>query len=255
MSAPSVVITGAGRGIGAETAAVLAARGWRVIVADLDAGAASLRAEALNQTHLVAGDHLSVEIDVADEASVDHAFGLIGRSTGALAGLVNGAGVIHRQPAETYDLTRWRQQLDVHLTGSMLCSQRAYPLLKRRGSAAIVNLASVGSTLGLAGRLGYATAKAGVLGMTRTLATEWGGSGVRVNAVAPGYVATEMVKSGLRAGTLSQAKLIGRTPMGRLAEPREIGTVIAFLLSEDASYINGATLRADGGLTIDGRFE
>lgn len=137
----------------------------------------------------------------------------------------------------------------------MLFSQAAYPQLRASAGGSIVNVASIGAILGLPGRLAYTTAKAGILGLTRTLASEWGRTGVRVNAVAPGYVKTEMVESGIRSGNLDQGILTERTSLGRLAEPEEIAAVIAFLLSSDASYVNGATIRVDGGLTIDGKFD
>ncbi len=255
MASPTVVITGAAQGIGAATATLLASRGWRVVIVDLSSERAAERAAALGDASPVAGGHLSFGFDVSDEAAVTAAFDSLGEQVGSIEGLVNGAGVLFRTPAAEIDLGRWRQQLEVHLTGAMLCSRAAYPLVRRANRGAIVNIASVGSSFGLPGRLAYATAKSGILGLTRTLAVEWGREGIRVNAVAPGYVATEMVQSGLRSGSLSEAALVARTPLGRLAQPSEIGEVIAFLLSDAASFVNGAIVRADGGLTIDGRFE
>jgi 3-oxoacyl-[acyl-carrier protein] reductase len=254
MTARSVLITGAAQGIGAETARYLAARGWRVIIADLSLEKAAERVQELDTSFPVDGGHIAKGMNVADEEQVGAVFAELTEEIGELHGLVNGAGVLFRMPAEEFETASWRLQLEVHLTGAMLCSRFAFPLLKKAGGAAIVNIASVGATFGLPGRLAYATAKSGVVGLTRTLAVEWGPQGIRVNAVAPGYVATEMVQSGLRSGALSQDNLVARTPLGRLAEPSEIASVISFLLSDDASFVHGAVLKTDGGLTIDGTF-
>lgn len=254
MELKTALITGAAQGIGAETARVLAERGWRTITADLNATSARAAAEALDAAFPVAGGHIGVGVDVSNEASVNDLFATIAAETDVLSGVVNGAGIIVRGAAEDYETALWSRQLDVHLTGAFLISRAAFPLLTRAVGGSIVNIASVGSTFGLPGRIAYSTAKSGIVGFTRTLAAEWGRIGLRVNAVAPGYVATEMVKSGLRSGSLSEDKLFERTPLGRLAEPREIGTAISFLLSDDASFVNGSVLRVDGGLTIDGAF-
>ena len=254
MDIKTALITGAAQGIGAETARVLAERGWRIIVADLQAQAAEDFAEQLDAEFPAEGGHLGLGVDVSDEDSVNAMFEAVQHYTDSLQGLVNGAGIIIRAAAESYDTAAWQRQLDIHLTGAFLLSRGAFPLLTARASGSIVNIASVGATFGLPGRIAYSTAKSGIAGFTRTLAAEWGPRGIRVNSVAPGYVATEMVKSGLRAGTLSEDKLFTRTPLGRLAEPREIATSIAFLLSDDASFVHGSMLKVDGGLTIDGTF-
>jgi 3-oxoacyl-[acyl-carrier protein] reductase len=247
------VVTGAGQGIGAATATLLASRGWRVAVLDKSADQANARVAELEEAFQVSG-HQAVAIDVTDEHAVDEAFKELLARLGPVHGLVNGAGVLFRGPAEETDLSLWRRQLDIHLTGALLCSRAAFPSLREADAASIVNVASVGSTFGLPGRVAYATAKSGVLGLTRTLAVEWGRHGIRVNAVAPGYVATDMVRSGLNNGTLSEEALVKRTPLGRLADPDEIAKVIAFLLSDDASFVHGAIVNADGGITIDGTF-
>lgn len=254
MELKTALITGAAQGIGAETVRVLAERGWRTITVDLNVKAAQAAAEALNEAFPVVGEHLGLGVDVANESSVLELFEAVSAETETLHGLVNGAGIIVRGAAEEYDTTQWSRQLEIHLTGAFLIARTAFPLLIKTPKGSIVNIASVGSTFGLPGRIAYSTAKSGIVGFTRTLAAEWGRLGIRVNAIAPGYVATEMVKSGLRSGSLSEEKLFERTPLGRLAEPREIGTAIAFLLSADASFVNGAVLNVDGGLTIDGAF-
>ncbi|MDI2033583.1 SDR family NAD(P)-dependent oxidoreductase [Paenarthrobacter nitroguajacolicus] len=254
MNPRTALITGGAQGIGARAAHTLAEKGWRVLLADLHEGAAKDLAGELNHIAPTYAPHLGFGVDVADETSVEGLFASVAQETASLDGLVNCAGNILRQPAEELDIAQWRRLLDIHLTGSMLMAKTGFTLLKA-SHGSIVNIASVGSSFGLPGRSAYSTAKTGMLGLTRTLAVEWGKHGIRVNAVAPGYVNTEMVRSGLRNGTLSEASLLGRTPLGRLAEPSEIASVIAFLLSPDASFIHGEVVKVDGGLTIDGTFD
>ncbi|WP_278103120.1 SDR family oxidoreductase [Microbacterium proteolyticum] len=252
MSAVTVV-TGAGQGIGAATARQLAAAGTRLVLVDLRPEGITTLASDLDVAHPVDGGHLIAPLDVTDAAAVA-AFGALLASGGLrVAGVVSAAGIISRGAAEHFERAAWDLHLAVHLTGAFTLLQVLHPLMGPGSS--VVNIASVGSTFGLPGRIAYTTAKSGILGLTRTLASEWGRQGIRVNAVAPGYVRTEMVLSGLRAGTLDESSLVARTPLGRLAEPDEIARAIRFLLSDDAAFINGATLRVDGGLTIDGAFD
>lgn len=254
MNPKTVLITGAAQGIGAQTATTLASRGWRIIAADLQETGVKELTKRLDEAYPVPGGHLHAAVDVADEASVQALFATISPSLDGLDGLVNCAGNILRQPAEDLDIVAWKRVLDIHLGGSAIMSKCSYPFL-RESRGAIVNLASVGSTFGLPGRSAYATAKSGMLGLTRTLAVEWGRDGIRVNAVAPGYVNTEMVRSGLRSGALNESMLLRRTPLGRLAEPEDIANAIAFLLSDEAGFVHGTVLKVDGGLTIDGTFD
>jgi NAD(P)-dependent dehydrogenase (short-subunit alcohol dehydrogenase family) len=137
----------------------------------------------------------------------------------------------------------------------MRCGRAAFPLLMDTPGASVVNLASVASTLGLPLRLAYSTAKTGIVGLTRTMAAEWGRRGIRVNAVAPGYIETPMMLSGLEAGVLDRDRLLSRTPLMRFGRADEIAAAISFLVSPDASFITGITLNVDGGITIDGMFQ
>lgn len=237
-----VIVTGAADGIGWATAQRLAGAGWRVALLDLDAGAATRRAESLGAVHAGLG------CDVSDERQVALAVDTLVRDWGGIDGLVNNAG-IGEQPGATVaqDVAAFDRVLSVHLRGSFLCSRAVAPAMLAQRRGAIVNLGSIAGWAGIPGRNAYSAAKAGIVGMTRAQACEWARGGVRVNAVAPGYVRTALVDKLGREGALDVAALARRTPLGRLADPGEIAAAIAFLLSDEASFITGACLQADGG--------
>lgn len=238
----TALITGGAQGLGLAIGTRLASDGYAVVLADVDEDAVRRSAGTIGAT--------GVAMDVTDDRAVAAAVGALDR----LDVLVNNAGIISRQPASRFDSTQWDREMAVNLGGVMRCSRAAYPLLRESGRGSIVNLASVGSTFGLPQRLGYSTTKAGVLGLTRTLAAEWGPDGIRVNAVAPGYIETQMMRSGFETGALDEARLLDRTPLGRFGTAEEIASAVAFLVSEDASFVTGTVLEVDGGITIDGSF-
>jgi NAD(P)-dependent dehydrogenase (short-subunit alcohol dehydrogenase family) len=247
------IVTGAADGIGWATAQALARDGYRVALLDLKAEVLQARAEALGEAHL------ALACDITSEAAVAQAVDAVAARWGRIDALVNNAG-IGDQSGSTVDqnTASFDRVLAVHLRGTFLMSQavarvmlKATPL---RGGArgAIVNLGSIASTIGLPTRNAYCAAKAGVLGMTRAMACEWARSGIRVNAVAPGYVNTDLVADLNRRGMLDGRGIAHRTPLGRMAEPTEIAEVVAFLASPKASYITGVVLPVDGGWTAFG---
>jgi NAD(P)-dependent dehydrogenase (short-subunit alcohol dehydrogenase family) len=167
---------------------------------------------------------------------------------GRIDALVNNAGV-GEQARSTLEqqVDGFDRVLAVHVRGTFLASREAARAMLSQGSGAIVNIASIAGQAGIPGRNAYAAAKAGIAAMTRSMACEWARQGLRVNAVAPGYVRTALVDKLARDGALDTAAIERRTPMGRMARPEEIAEVIAFLASPRASFITGTTLNADGG--------
>ncbi len=242
MSARVAVITGAADGIGWATAQRLAQDFDRVALLDLDAEAARVRAAQLGE------GHLGVGCDVSDEASVARAFEAVREAFGRIDALVNNAGIGEQAgPTLAQDVAAFDRVLDVHLRGTFLASRAAARHMLAQGGGAIVNIASIAGQAGIPGRNAYGAAKAGIAAMTRSMACEWARRGVRVNAVAPGYVRTALVERLVKDGLIDAGGIESRTPLGRMARPEEIAQVIAFLASPQASYVTGTTVNADGG--------
>lgn len=249
-AAPQVaVITGGASGIGWATAERLGADGFLTVLADRDGAAAADAAERLRAGGATAHD---VTVDVTEPASVARAFDATLTAHGAVDVLVNCAGFARPIPSAELDEASWAAQLDVHLGGTMRCCRAAYPALARSRRATIVNVSSVLGRVGNPMRLAYGTAKAGIEGMTRTLAVEWARAGICVNAVAPGYTRTPLIDALVRDGKLDPASLERRIPLRRLAEREEVAGAIAFLCGPDARYVTGQTLVVDGGMSVDG---
>ncbi len=170
--------------------------------------------------------------------------------------LVNNAGISLIAPAEQTSFADYRRVLDVNLVAPFLLAQTFGRIMLAAGSGAIVNVASVAGLLAVADRAAYNTSKHGLVGLTRTLAAEWGGRGVRVNAVCPGWVKTEMDVADQAGGSYTDADITGRVPMGRFATPDDIARAIAFLADEkESGFINGHCLSVDGGWASDGSWE
>lgn len=244
-----VLVTGGAAGIGWSIARAFAARGHRVAILDLDGGAAADRAAELGPGHLgLAGD-------VTDEAAVRAAVERADASLGGLGVAVNNAG-IGDNPVATLDqdVGRFRRVLSVHLDGAFLVSREAARLMLPRRAGAIVNIASIAGLGGIPRRNAYGAAKAGIAAMTRAMACEWAGGGLRVNAVAPGYVATELVAKLAAEGGLDLAAIRRRIPMGALGAPEAIADAVVFLASDAARYVTGTTLAVDGGWSAFGGF-
>lgn len=242
----SVVVTGGGRGIGAALTARLLACGWEVVILERDTKAMEL----VNPSSDNVGRLRIVEGDATDRRSLDEAC-LAATSLAPLRGFVANAG--YNRPGASATLSRddWDEVLEINLSAVHEAAQSAFAHRDRSGLA-IVALSSFAALRGLPGRAAYGAAKAGIGGLVRTLATEWGPLGVRVNAVAPGFVETRLVADAFANRTIDPAAVLERIPMGRMAVPSEIATVIAFLLSPDASYVSGVTLPVDGAAAAQG---
>lgn len=238
------LVTGGSGGIGRACAEALAGAGLAVAVGyrSNELGAK----EAVAAIESAGGRAEAVRIDVADEAEVEEAFDRIEQSLGTLAVLVNSAGVSIDGLAVRYSTEDWQRTLEANLTGAFRCARRALrPMLRARWGR-IVNVASAVALRGNAGQAAYAASKSGLVGLTRSLAREVGGRGITVNAVCPGVIETDMTSELPEA---ARGRLISETPAGRAGLPAEVSVVVRFLASEEASYVNGAVVPVDGGLT------
>lgn len=245
------VITGGAQGIGRRSAEVLAERGCRIALIDLHEPA-----ETLSSIAVMGGEAFGVAGSVTDEAAVAAFAAQVFERYGRVDVLVNNAGISYIAPAEQTPLADYRRVLDVNLCGPFLLAQVFGRRMLEARSGSIVNVASVAGLLGIADRAAYNASKHGLIGLTRTLAAEWGGRGVRVNAVCPGWVKTEMDAADQANGTYTDADITGRIPMGRFAVPDDIARAIAFLADPvESGFINGHCLSVDGGWHSDGSWE
>lgn len=242
------LVTGAGSGIGRATALLFAREGALVACADLDAARAQACAAAIEAE---GGRALAVEVDVAEAASVQAMVAGVEQAFGGLDVLFNNAGLVLAEdegPVET-PLEAWDRTLAVNLTGVFLCCKYGIPALLRAGGGSIVNMASMVAHIGSAvPQVAYAATKGGVVALSREIAIEYARRGIRVNALSPGPVETPLT----RAFFDTPAKLERRRvhmPLGRFGQAEEVARAALFLASDDASYVTGASLLVDGGIT------
>jgi NAD(P)-dependent dehydrogenase (short-subunit alcohol dehydrogenase family) len=241
------LITGAARGMGFAIAEGLARRGARIAVNDLSQAGAD---DAVTRLHRLGFEAIALPGDVSDDSSVQRIFRTLNSSMQRLDILVNNAGVLRPTRGEAITEDEWEFVIDNNLKNTFLCCKAAIPLLRERGGGAIVNISSsAGKSVSTLGGPHYTAAKAGVLGLTRHLARELAAAGIRVNAVCPGLIDTDMVR-----GTVLPAVVdtYARSfPMGRLGTPEEVADLVVYLASTLSSYITGASIDINGGdLTI-----
>jgi len=248
---PVAVVTGAARGIGRSISVTLASEGYDLVLVDLDEPY-----ETSEEVEDAGGRAVSVVGDVALVDTALRALSACLEGFGRVDGLVNNAGISCIRRAEETSLEDWERVLAVNLTGPFLMCREVGREMLRRGNGSIVNIASVAGILGISERVAYNASKHGLVGLTRTLAAEWGGRGVRVNAVCPGWVKTGMDERDQLTAGYTDADIESRVPMGRFARPEDVAQAVAFLLDPArSSFINGVCLPVDGGWHSDGSWD
>ncbi|MFY8075582.1 MAG: SDR family NAD(P)-dependent oxidoreductase [Sphingorhabdus lacus] len=241
----TAVVTGAAQGVGLATSVKLASNGFHVVLTDLqplESTIAELSASGLS----VQG----ISGDIASEEFVAALASQVASEHGAADVLVNNAGISMIVPAEEIGRSEWHKVMSINLEAAFFLSQAFGRQMLARGSGSIVNVASIAGLYGIIHRAAYNASKHGLIGLTRTLAAEWGGRGVRVNAVCPGWIKTDMDVMSQATGAYNDDDIIDRVPMGRFAKAEDVAAAIAFLASED-NFINGVSLPVDGGWTGD----
>jgi NAD(P)-dependent dehydrogenase (short-subunit alcohol dehydrogenase family) len=246
----TVIVTGGARGIGRAIVAKCADEGARVVFLDFDEAAATAALPELRQ----AGRAVEfLRADVTKDAEVSAAIAEVQRRHSRIDVLVNNAGVNAYFDAATMTEAQWDSVFAVDLKGAWLCAKHVLPFMRERRAGSIVNIASIHATLTIAGMFPYAAAKSGLVGLTRSLALDCAAQGIRVNAVSPGWTRTQLVEEWFRLQpdpAAAEAGVMRAHPMGRIATPEEVANLVAFVASDEASAITGASLAVDCGLGI-----
>lgn len=247
----TAVVTGAAQGIGRRTAELLAENGYAVALTDLRS--TNEIARGLREKGLAA---LDFKGDISDEKMVSDLAVKVEREWGQIDLLVNNAGISCISPAEETSAQQFRRVLEINLVAPFMLAKTIGSKMIARGKGAIVNVASIAGLVGVADRAAYNASKHGLIGLTRTLSAEWGGRGVRVNAVCPGWVKTEMDVADQSSGGYTDDDITNRVPMAGFASTNDIAEAILFLADEKKSgFVNGHALVVDGGWTADGSWE
>lgn len=246
------IVTGGSRGIGEAIAVRMAGEGAKVALVARNPTLAQSVADSLNRSGKTA---VAIKADVAEKADVDLMVERVLETYGKVDILVNNAGMSVVGASVDLEENRWREGIDVMLNGVFFCSQAAGKVMIKQQYGKIINIASVNGIVAFPERACYCAAKAGVMALTKVLGCEWARYNINVNAVAPGYVETDLVKNLAAQGTLDVKELAKRTPAGRIAESSEVADSVVFLASDESRYIQGQTIVVDGGWTAFGYLE
>lgn len=245
------IVTGAAQGIGRRTAEVLAGAGYCLALVDVQALAATMEA-----VQAMGAEVEQISGDVSDQGFVRELAERVRARWGRADVLVNNAGISCISPAEATTAAMFRKVLEVNLVGPFLLAKAFSGMMLAQGLGSIVNVASIAGLVGIGDRSAYNASKHGLIGLTRTLAAEWGGRGVRANAVCPGWVKTEMDVADQAGGGYTDGDITDRVPMGRFAAPEDIARAILFLADPvQSGFVNGQALAVDGGWTSDGSWQ
>ena len=238
------LVTGGAQGIGRTISEELALAGAHVVLGDVNLEGAQARAEAINNS---GGSASAVKIDVSNATEVREVFDFIMKDKKPVDIVVNNAGITRDGLMVRMKESDWDLVLDINLKGSFLCSQQAAKQMMKQKSGAIVNIASIVGVMGNFGQANYSASKAGVIGLTKTLAREVASRGIRVNAIAPGFIDTEMTRV---LDEEVRQKLIEQIPLARLGLPEDVARCVNFLVSDKSSYITGQVINLNGGMLM-----
>lgn len=247
------IVTGGGRGIGEAICLALSEEGAKVVVSDIDFSAAEVTAEKLEESGTLA---LAMKTDVSKQAEVSALIKGTVEKLGGIDILVNNAGISPKRkggPIRTWEIVpdEWREVISVNLEGTLFCSQEAVKFMLPKKSGSIINISSIAGKAPIEPMptgAHYNASKAGIINLTQKMAHELAGHGIRINAIAPGRIATPLAKL---ASKESNDRMLERTPMGRFGEPREIANLVLFLASDVSGYITGETININGGWFMD----
>ncbi|RYF69306.1 MAG: glucose 1-dehydrogenase [Comamonadaceae bacterium] len=241
------LVTGGNGGIGLGMALGLARAGARVVVAARNAAKSE---GAVAQLREAGSDSFAVSADVTDEASVQQLFDTVAQRCGALHILVNNAGTTVRKPVDQLALAEWHQVMDTNLTSAFLCSRAAHPLMKAAGGGKVINIGSMMSIFGAPYAPAYGASKGGIVQLTKATAASWAVDGIQVNAILPGWIATDLT-DGARAQVAGlNERVIARTAAGRWGQPADLAGAAVFLASAASDFVTGTALPVDGGYSI-----
>ena len=238
------LVTGGAQGIGRTISEELALAGAHVVLGDVNLEGAQARAEAINNS---GGSASAVKIDVSNAIEVREVFDFIMKDKKPVDIVVNNAGITRDGLMVRMKESDWDLVLNINLKGSFLCSQQAAKQMMKQKSGAIVNIASIVGVMGNFGQANYSASKAGVIGLTKTLAREVASRGIRVNAIAPGFIDTEMTRV---LDEEVRQKLIEQIPLARLGLPEDVARCVNFLVSDKSSYITGQVINLNGGMLM-----